>query len=57
VRATPVFVFFDTEGNLLTRYTGAVKDVDEFLLLGEYVVEGHYKEMRFNNYKRARLSS
>ncbi len=57
VRATPVFVFFDLEGNVLARYTGAVKNIEEFLLLGEYVIDGHYKDTRFNNFKRARLSS
>lgn len=57
VRATPVFVFFDLEGNVVARYTGAVKNVDEFLLLGEYVIDGHYRDTRFNNFKRARLAS
>ncbi len=57
VRATPVFVFFDTDGELLARYTGAVKNVEEFLLLAEYVVDGHYRDERFNNFKRKRLSS
>lgn len=53
VRATPVFAFFDTEGNLLTRYTGAAKDADEFLLLGKFVVDGDYKAQNFTAYKRA----
>ncbi|KAA3634484.1 MAG: thioredoxin, partial [Proteobacteria bacterium] len=57
IRATPVFACFDADGNLLTRYTGAVKNVDEFMLLGEYVIGGHYKNTRFNAFKRNRLSS
>ena len=57
VRATPVFAFFDFDGELLASYTGAVKDVDEFMLLGEYVIGGHYKDSRFNAYKRARQGS
>jgi thioredoxin-related protein len=57
VRATPVFAFFDVDGNFLTRYTGAVKNIDEFILLAEYVADGHYKDIRFNNFKRNRLSS
>jgi len=52
VRATPVFGFFDLDGNMITRYTGATRDADEFLLLGEYVVDGHYKETTFTRYKR-----
>ncbi len=57
VRATPVFVFFDTEGQLMTRYTGAVKSVEEFMLLAEFVIGDHYKSGRFTQFKRARSSS
>ncbi len=52
VRATPVFAFFDLEGNLVTRYTGATRNAEEFMWLGEYVVKGIYREMRFTRYKR-----
>jgi thioredoxin-related protein len=51
-RATPVFVFYDLEGQPITRYTGATQTADEFLLLGRYVVEGAYKSMPFNVYRR-----
>lgn len=51
-RATPVFVFYDLQGAPLTRYTGATQTVDEFLLLGRYVVEGHYKNQPFSVFKR-----
>lgn len=51
-RATPVFVFYDLEGQPVARYTGATKTAEEFLLLGRYVVEGAYKTMPFNVYKR-----
>jgi len=54
VRATPVFAFFDLDGNVVARYTGATRDSEEFLLLGRYVVEGAYKETTFTKYKRAR---
>ncbi len=57
VRATPVFVFFDTQGNVMYRYTGAAKDVGEFLLLGSFVVEGHYKTTNFTAYKRDKLAA
>lgn len=56
VRATPVFVFFDLEGEPVARYTGATRDAREFMWLGEYVVEGVYKEMPFTRYKRERRS-
>ncbi|BBP05479.1 thioredoxin [Sulfuriferula plumbiphila] len=50
-RATPTFLFFDTSGDLVTRYIGVTKDADEFLLLGHYVVDGVYKDKPFAVYK------
>ena len=55
VRATPVFAFFNTDGEFLTRYTGAAKTVEEFLLLGDFVVTEAYKNSRFSKYKREHL--
>ncbi len=57
VRATPVFVFFDLQGELVTRYTGAAKSIEEFMLLGRFVTEGHYKDGRFSKFKRAQRES
>jgi thioredoxin-related protein len=54
VRATPVFAFFDLEGNLIARYTGATRDAEEFLWLGEFVVEDAYRGTTFTRYKRER---
>ena len=51
-RATPVFMFFDLDGNPLTRFTGATRTPEEFLLLGKYVVDGAYRQTPFNVYKR-----
>ncbi len=53
VRATPVFAFFDSEGALMTKYTGVTKNVEDFMLLGEFVVDGHYKTKRFSQFRRA----
>ncbi|MHB1247127.1 MAG: thioredoxin family protein [Sulfuriferula sp.] len=50
-RATPTFLFFDTKGDLVTRYIGVTRDADEFLLLGRYVVDGIYKDKPFAAYK------
>lgn len=50
-RATPTFLFFDTNGDLVTRYIGVTKDANEFLLLGCYVVDGVYKDKPFAAYK------
>ncbi|MBX2882542.1 MAG: thioredoxin family protein [Granulosicoccus sp.] len=52
VRATPVFAFFDNSGALLTRYTGALKNAHDFLLLGRFVADGHYKDQKFNRFRR-----
>lgn len=52
VRATPVLMFFDLDGQQITRYTGATADAQEFLLLGRYVVEGIHKDMPFTKFKR-----
>lgn len=54
VRATPVFAFFDLDGKLIARYTGATRDVQEFRWLGEYVVGGSYDETSFTRFKRER---
>jgi thioredoxin-related protein len=56
VRATPVFAFFDLDGNFIrpARFTGATRDKEEFMLLGRYVVEGAYADQPFTRYKRAR---
>ncbi len=52
VRATPVFLFFDLSGKVLTRFTGAAKDSKEFMALGRYVADGAYKTMPFAKYKQ-----
>jgi thioredoxin-related protein len=54
VRATPVFAFFDLDGKLVTRYTGATRDAQEFLWLGEFVTSGAWKSTNFTAYKRER---
>jgi thioredoxin-related protein len=52
VRATPVFAFFDASGELVTRYTGALKNAHDFMLLGRYVTDGHHAEIRFSKFRR-----
>ena len=54
VRATPVFQFYNHDGEAIVRFTGATSGVEEFMWLGEFVAEGHYKETNFNRYKRDR---
>lgn len=52
VRATPVFGFIDLDGKMIFRFTGVAKDVNEFLLVGRYVVDGAYKTQSFPVYKQ-----
>lgn len=52
VRATPVIAFFDLDGKRIHRHTGKTSGVDEFMWLGEYIVNDKYKEMSFSKYKR-----
>jgi len=51
VRATPVFAFFDLDGKLIARHTGPTSDMQEFLWLGEYVADGHFRTENFTRYK------
>lgn len=54
VRATPVMIIFDTEGKPLVRYTGPTRTKEEFMWIGEYVLDGSYKTQSFTAYKRAK---
>jgi thioredoxin-related protein len=51
-RATPTFIFYDLDGSPVARYTGAAQTPAEFLLLGRYVVDGHYRTGPFSTFKR-----
>ena len=55
IRATPTFAFHDLDGRELTRITGAVRDVEEFKLLAEFVASGAYRNMQFAEYKQLNL--
>lgn len=52
VRATPVIAFYDLEGKRIHRHTGKTSGVNEFMLMGEYVAEGHHKKLSFTRFKR-----
>lgn len=57
VRATPTFAFHDLEGREVTRVTGAVRDIEEFKLLAEFVASGAYKIRQFAEHKRLHLKA
>lgn len=56
VRATPVTAFVDLDGNVMHRYTGKTSGIEEFMLMGKFVVEDNYKTEKFTSYKRAHRS-
>lgn len=51
VRATPVFMFYDLSGKQIHRHTGKTSSAEEFMLMGKFIVEDVYKDMRFTKYK------
>ncbi len=53
VRATPVIAFYDLNGKRIHRHTGKTSGVDEFMLMGKFVAEGHYQKTSFTRYKRS----
>lgn len=50
VRGTPTFLFVGADGREMARYVGATGDAQEFLQLGRYVAEGHWRKMSFAEY-------
>ncbi|SHK22256.1 thioredoxin family protein [Thermocrinis minervae] len=46
VRLTPVFMFYDQEGKVIAKIPGYIEPRD-FLILGRWIVEGHYKNKSF----------
>ena len=47
VYMTPLMAFIDLDGNEIYRHLGMVKSPEEFLLMGEYITEGHYFDTEF----------
>lgn len=52
IRGTPTFVFVGPGGNEIARAAGAM-DAAEFLRLGRYVADGHYKTMSLEQFGAA----
>jgi len=52
VKGTPTLLFYDPDGREVVRIFGAVKDANEFLLLGEFVASGAYKTRKFAEFKQ-----
>lgn len=56
IRGTPTFVVVGDGGRELVRLSGATKDADEFMQLGRYVVDGHYKTQSLDQFHAAAKS-
>ena len=59
VRATPMMAFFDLEGERVFKYVGATSGIEEFIWMGEYIVDQVYlqtdqsgRRIKFARYKR-----
>lgn len=57
VRATPVLMFVNLEGKPILRYTGPTRTKQEFMLMGQFIVDGAYKTTKFTRYKREHMKS
>jgi thioredoxin-related protein len=53
IRYTPVIVFYGFDGKPLTRVDGEIRTAGEFMLLGEFVASGAYRNMKFDQFKQA----
>ncbi len=51
IRLTPVFMFFDQEGRVVAKVPGYIEP-QEFILIGRYVVEGHYRSKNLVQFLR-----
>jgi len=54
LRGTPSFAFYGVDGKLLSMHAGAIYDPAEFMLLGDYVASGAYRNASFSSYKQSR---
>ena len=51
---TPVMSFIDLDGEEIYRHLGMIGTPREFLLLGEYVEGGHYKNTAYDDFSESR---
>ncbi len=51
VRSTPYFIFYDQNGNVILKLPGYYRP-EEFLLIGKFIVEGHYKKENIFKFMR-----
>jgi thioredoxin-related protein len=54
VTMTPVLSFIDLDGAEIYRHLGMVKSPEEFLVMGEYIVDGHYLDTEFRVFEKTK---
>ena len=52
VQTTPTFMFFAPDGKRLAVYPGGIYNPADFILLGDYVASGAYRDQSFSVYKQ-----
>ena len=64
VRATPLLVFYDLQGEPIFKYVGAPSGVQEFMWMGEFIADKVYlqkddsgRNIRFTRYKRMKKNN
>ena len=53
IKLTPTIIFYGFDGKPLARINGEVREVHEFMLLGEFVASGAYRTQTFAHYKQS----
>ena len=51
IRGTPTFDFYAPDGTRIYRHVGGLFQPREFLLLGEFIVSGAYRDRSFKDYR------
>jgi len=51
---TPMLAFIDLDGSEIYRHLGMVKTPEEFIVMGEYIAEGHYFDTEFRVFAEKR---
>jgi len=54
IRYTPTFIFYGLDGKVLVTQRGAIYDPKQFMLLGEYVASGAYRNRSFAQYLQSK---
>ena len=57
VKFTPVIIFYGFDGKPLTRIDGEIRSAEDFVQLGDFVLSGAYKTMKFADFQQSTSSA